>query len=72
MLPFVATRGEGMTEEQNLAAGEWEWEIAIPAGYVTTMGSLAWAILPHLPLLHAWLVLVQLSLPSSRDSSPRR
>jgi hypothetical protein len=28
-----------------------------------------WAILPHLPLLHAWLVAIQISLPSTRDKS---
>jgi hypothetical protein len=41
-----------------------EFDLPAPLG---VLGTLAWALLPHIPLLHGWLVLAQLSLPSSPD-----
>jgi hypothetical protein len=41
-----------------------EFDLPAPLGM---LGALASALLPHIPLLHGWLVLAQLSLPSSPD-----
>jgi hypothetical protein len=57
-----------MTKKQE-SKEDWEWEVELPSGFVTAVGTVTWAILPHLPLLHAWLVAIQISLPSTRDKS---
>jgi len=59
-----------MTEKQDRQ--DWEWEVELPSGFATAVGTVAWAILPHLPLLHAWLVAIQIGLPSTRDRRPAR
>lgn len=46
--------------------GEQRLEFDLPAP-LGVLGTLASALLPHIPLLHGWLVLAQLSLPSSPD-----
>jgi hypothetical protein len=45
----------------------WEWEVEIPSQFAA-LGTLASALLPHVPLLHAWLVLLQLSLRPTKDT----
>jgi hypothetical protein len=45
---------------------EWEFELEIPSQYAA-LGTLVAAFLPHLPLLHASIVLLQLGrLPFQR------
>ena len=44
-----------------------EFELPAPLG---VLGTLASALLPHIPLLHGWLVLAQLSLPNTKDDDP--
>jgi hypothetical protein len=46
---------------------EWEFELEIPSQYAA-LGTLVAAFLPHLPLLHASIVLLQLGrLPFQRS-----
>jgi hypothetical protein len=45
---------------------EQRLEFDLPAP-LSALGALASALLPHISLLHGWLVLAQLSLPSSPD-----
>lgn len=46
---------------------EWEFELEIPSQYAA-IGTLVAAFLPHLPLLHASIVLMQLGrLPFQRS-----
>ena len=51
------------------AGSKQRLEIELPP-FLGALGTLASALLPHVPLLHGWLVLAQLSLPNTKDDDP--